>query len=276
MQSPQKMIYVFLSFILSGCGLVANPTASPMPAIPMISPSVSVTLTIPNTPTIQISTATLVPVMSSSPTLFVETATFTAIPPSTTPQPTACQSPKNWTVYTVQRGDTLYLLSQSTGVDWRQIQTANCLSGTVIFAGQPLYLPFIPAPTVAYSFQPDTNQVSPTPPSPPMSPTPPPPGPGNPKLIITPKFGPPGTEFGVAIEGFPAGKTIVLKIIQADSVDGKVIAEATLVADANGKATATLAYFTALGSYIVYASTIDPPVSKTGDFTVINHPTNTP
>jgi LysM repeat protein len=43
--------------------------------------------------------------------------------------------------YVVRSGDTLYQLSQTSGVSVSQLQQANCLSSSMIYAGKQLYLP---------------------------------------------------------------------------------------------------------------------------------------
>lgn len=74
------------------------------------------------------------------------------LPPSLTPTFTAsavpCEPKAGWPLYRIQRGDTLWSISQMTGTTVRRLQKANCLSGTTIIAGQNLRVPQLP-PTVA-------------------------------------------------------------------------------------------------------------------------------
>lgn len=90
----------------------------------------------------------------------------------------SCGAPPGWVMYRVQRGDTLYALSQLLHVTVKQLQQANCLgSSTLIRTGQTLFVPFIPvrpvkptpaptdAPTTAPATQPpaETTPVETTP-----------------------------------------------------------------------------------------------------------------
>ena len=62
--------------------------------------------------------------------------------PAATPNPTAvCGPPQNWVLYTVRRGDTLFLLATRYGTSMTAVINANCLTTTNIQAGQRLYLP---------------------------------------------------------------------------------------------------------------------------------------
>jgi LysM repeat protein len=63
------------------------------------------------------------------------------LPPAPTRTPTPCGPPRNWLVYVVQQGDTLYRLSKGYGVTVTELQRANCISGTLIHVGQSLYVP---------------------------------------------------------------------------------------------------------------------------------------
>ncbi len=85
-------------------------------------------------------TATLTPV--------VLTPTITPTP-TTTPTPylqeTPCGPPAGWVLYVVRSGDTLYRLSVMLGVSQNSLMEANCLNNPYLYAGQRLYVPFIPA-----------------------------------------------------------------------------------------------------------------------------------
>jgi LysM repeat protein len=62
-----------------------------------------------------------------------------------TPTRYVCGVPSGWVSYRVRSGDTLFTLSQLTGVSVFQIQRANCMgNSSLIVSGQSLFLPFIP------------------------------------------------------------------------------------------------------------------------------------
>jgi LysM repeat protein len=66
--------------------------------------------------------------------------------PSHTPAP--CSRPRNWIVYVVQPGDTLYRLSLAYGVSVAELQRANCMGSSIFLqVGKPLYVPPWPAQT---------------------------------------------------------------------------------------------------------------------------------
>lgn len=117
-------------------------------------------------------------------TLFVPplpTATAT-LPPTETLAPsttatahnTCDQPPTGWLAYTVQWGDTLAALSQSTGASVPQLKKANCLKSDRINAGQRLWVPRLP-PATAIPYRTPTR-IPTLPPSatvpPPTSPPP--------------------------------------------------------------------------------------------------------
>ena len=116
------------------------------------------------------------------------------------PQPAVCQSPpQNWVVYTVQRNDTLSSLGQRTGTSWQQIQTANCLASTTIFAGQRLYLPFVPVSPPAITQQPTIE-------------SPEAPAPGNPRVSVSPATGGIPTTYTFEIRDFTANEFVTVKV----------------------------------------------------------------
>lgn len=87
-------------------------------------------------------TPTLTPTSTATPT-----PTDTASPTFThTPSPVinVCEPRSSWPVYTVRRGDTLYSLAIATGSSINELMLANCLTGSVIIADQPLYVPRLP------------------------------------------------------------------------------------------------------------------------------------
>ncbi|MCA9909249.1 MAG: LysM peptidoglycan-binding domain-containing protein, partial [Anaerolineae bacterium] len=99
-----------------------QPTASPSP-LPTLAPT---------------ETATLPPAPTMTP--------FVAAPPC------AVQTSIGWQRYFVQPGDTLYALARRTNTTAQMIAEVNCIGlNDPIFAGAPLYLPFIPAAIVPTS-----------------------------------------------------------------------------------------------------------------------------
>jgi hypothetical protein len=91
--------------------------------------------------------------------------TQTALPPSTSPTP-SCKTPQGWVLYTVRPGDNLFRLGVKTSVSVEDIQKANCLTSEIIFAGDALYLPFVPPVDTAVPQAPAANpqQSNPVPP----------------------------------------------------------------------------------------------------------------
>lgn len=89
------------------------------------------------------------------------------LPPSATPLPIPtytqqpCGPPFGWILYTVQPGQTLFGLSLEFGVSVYQLQRANCLSGTFIYAGQPLYVPNLPTRTATRPANTPTQPITP-------------------------------------------------------------------------------------------------------------------
>jgi hypothetical protein len=95
-------------------------------------------------------TPTAVPVASPEPTASPSsepTGLPTVPPPPPTSTPVPCGPLPGWVIYVVQPGDSLFRLALHTGTTVAQVQRANCLGDTAgIYAGQALYLPFIPVP----------------------------------------------------------------------------------------------------------------------------------
>lgn len=85
----------------------------------------------------------------------------TAIPPPASPTHPACSYPVDWVVYIVQRGDTLSSLARRTGITTAALMQANCLSTSVIYVGQRIYLPFLvyASPTPPYRCGPPLDWV---------------------------------------------------------------------------------------------------------------------
>lgn len=96
-----------------------------LPALPDSSPSAMAF-----TPT---STTTLTPtsVPTSTATLII-TATLL---------PLVCDPPEDWTIYTVQKGDTLRKLAEPFGLTPQQLADANCLLESRLAVGSTMFLP---------------------------------------------------------------------------------------------------------------------------------------
>ncbi|HLF25678.1 MAG TPA: LysM peptidoglycan-binding domain-containing protein [Anaerolineae bacterium] len=89
------------------------------------------------------------PVIEPGQVIFVPpppTATPT-IQPVFTPIPTVCGPRLGWTIYIVQRGDTLASIARATGATVFELMLANCLDTDRIYAGQRLFVPRLPFPT---------------------------------------------------------------------------------------------------------------------------------
>lgn len=79
--------------------------------------------------------------------------------PSMTPIP--CGPPRGWIIYIVRPGDTLFRLSLAYGVSQYELQTANCMIGTQLRAGQTLFVPNVPTRAPVFTSTP-TEQPIPT------------------------------------------------------------------------------------------------------------------
>ena len=159
-------ILLLLSLFLSGCGATAAPAATLVQSTPTAlavqEPTSTVSIV---TPTLDIATMMVTEPSATAESTMTQQATATIAQLIMEVLPEVCQRPQNWVAYTVARNDTLSSLGQRTGTSWQQIQSANCLTSTTIFAGQRLYVPFIPAPPVGIAEVPSET------------PRPPPPGP---------------------------------------------------------------------------------------------------
>jgi LysM repeat protein len=73
------------------------------------------------------------------------------VPPAPTPTRIPCGAPSGWVIYVVQPGDTLYRIATLYRISVSQLMSANCLTGTVIYAGQQLYVPNVPTSTPSFA-----------------------------------------------------------------------------------------------------------------------------
>jgi hypothetical protein len=86
------------------------------------------------------STGSIVPLAEGN--IYIDKAQFL----EPTPKPTTCGPPSGWVIYIVRRGDNLFRLARRTKTTVPKLKKANCLVSDTIYAGQELYLPFIPPP----------------------------------------------------------------------------------------------------------------------------------
>jgi len=134
----------------TGVRLLPSPVAalSPTPFLPTLTPTLQPTV--------------------PPPTTELPSVTETAVPAATAPFPTSlpatatatpCSQPAGWVIYVVQRGDTLSSLARKTGTTTAALMQANCLSTSAIYAGQRLYLPSHPSPTLPYRCGPPLDWI---------------------------------------------------------------------------------------------------------------------
>jgi LysM repeat protein len=91
------------------------------------------------------------------------TGTLIYVPPVTAIPCTG--APAGWVIYIVQPGDTLYHIATVYRISVSQLMTANCLTSTVIYVGQSLYVPNVPTSTpsgVTATFTPSATATGPT------------------------------------------------------------------------------------------------------------------
>ncbi len=244
-----------LAISLSSC----QATPAPLPILPtfnMLIPTASMTATT----VIEQPSASPSPSMTSTPVEQASpTETQTIIPTDTpTDTPVICRPPNGhhgWVVYTVQAGDTLFSLAVSTNTNVEEIQKANCITGTIIYNGQPLYLPFIPV------YVPPASTVVP--------PTAPPPG--DPRIDVDPGSGTAGTTFTLKIKDFDAFAVITVKIEPSGGVPIVPIPPFNITMDATGN----LDYEwvsrvdLAIGFYVVRPYRPDGTQGKSGTFVIV-------
>ena len=135
-----------------------RPTQSPPPAASSVAGTLAPTLT----PGATTTSATSKPA----------TAAVGATSVPTRIRATACGPYPGWIrSYVVQPGDTLYRIAIMHGISVDVLRRANCKSGTVIYAGERLWVPFVLPPptqlTIIPTFDTPTSEVTPT-----SSPTP--------------------------------------------------------------------------------------------------------
>ncbi len=74
------------------------------------------------------------------------------VPPLPLPTATPCRPPRGWVTYIIQQGDTLSKIAARYGIRYPELQAANCLTSTIIYPGQRLYVPPWPPFTLTPEF----------------------------------------------------------------------------------------------------------------------------
>jgi len=139
-----------------------NPTAPPT-STPTKPPAFEPTATASFTQAIG-ATAIATQIAPTSTYLF-PTSAATARPKSTSSW--ICGPYAGWVRgYVVETGDTLYRIATLHGITVKELQRANCKTGTVIYAGEILWVPYVLPPatelTVIPTFATPTESASPT------------------------------------------------------------------------------------------------------------------
>ena len=124
---------------LSGKPGNSTPTSDEL----LLGPATLSTTDIPITPNVDISTDTPVAILSETEAPLTSlTPTLFGNPPVPIHTQVPCGSPNTWVVYIVRPGDSLYRLSQVSGITIAVLQQANCLgTTTTLHTGQLLYVP---------------------------------------------------------------------------------------------------------------------------------------
>jgi hypothetical protein len=150
----------------------------------------------------------------------------------------------------------------------QEIQQANCLPGTLIVAGKPLYLPSSPV-------RPSTNTPPPSstteipPPEPPVDePTAPPPG--DPRVQVIPFKGTIPTEYTFQIKDFDPGEIVTVEII-LNASDFPIIDTFSITVDSDGNLDApwTSQLGNPIGSYFVKLTGGNGVNSAVGELEII-------
>jgi LysM repeat protein len=167
-------VFIFGLIILAGWWLFNNrdlffPNHTPVQAsiVNTLQPSITVTATeifVPNSAHVLALTTTPIATDTAgnpfTPSASVtasgtstQTTTNTASPSASTtssrtpvPPATSCSLPNGWSIYTVVYGDTFIYLANYFNTTVDALLSANCLSSTMLFPGQQLFLPGILVP----------------------------------------------------------------------------------------------------------------------------------
>jgi len=154
-----------LNLVIVGTALGASSSSPPSSATPTLSltptlklqPSITPTeLSGTFTPTLVFTeTFTLTPSATSTFTV-TPTDTVTATPTSTA---TSCVPWSYWPIYWVQTGNTLTAIARFTSSTVRELMQANCLTSSLIYSGQKLYVPRLPVDTPTSTWTPTLTEI---------------------------------------------------------------------------------------------------------------------
>lgn len=129
----------------------ATVTPQPRPTFEItITPSSSTPLPvdIPEVSPTEMPTFTLEPVIEPSEEPLLEVpptqATPILLPPGTSTAESCGLPPDNWVEYSIQSGDTLFDIAETTGTTVEVLQTTNCLDTTVLEIDQIIWVPETP------------------------------------------------------------------------------------------------------------------------------------
>lgn len=156
-----------INLIIVGAAFEVVSTITSTPTALTFIPNPTGTFSVPTAtfekPIIPTSSIVETHIPTDSPTItptFTTTSTSTATSTSTfTATPIQCVPRSYWIAYYVQSGDTLYSLAVLTGSTVDELKLANCLSSTIIYKGQYLYVPRLPIrPTSTRTFTPKPDR----------------------------------------------------------------------------------------------------------------------
>jgi LysM repeat protein len=170
-QAAGGLIYAFVSvvLVLGSLGLalaqrtptVARPSPTRLPVT--VSPTQSsATARETSSPTASETTATASKPASPSNT-YATYPTVARMATSTSSKVVQCGPPYGWIHgYTVEPGDTLYRISVRFETTVEMLRQANCKTGTVIYSGERLWVPYMATATPGITIIPTFPSATPT------------------------------------------------------------------------------------------------------------------
>jgi LysM repeat protein len=149
-QAASGLVYGIVSLLLvvGSLALAMAQGTALSPRIPTFTPLPSSTPTQRPSPTgllANTATSTRVALSASAPaSTSASPVPFTATAKAATSTSSSpCGAPYGWVkTYVVQAGDTLFRIATRYGISVDELRRANCRSGTVIFVGERLWVPF--------------------------------------------------------------------------------------------------------------------------------------